>query len=219
MLAESGALTGTLNLIQRLYRSIIYTICWNGFRSSLTLADKNVPQGCPLSPLLFVAYINELAKRLENSDLGYRLGQNRLPALLFADDILLISKDPEEMQRLLNICAEYWKEYRFDFCKDKSQMMVVNPPVQPQKSWNLGDSTLGQVTRYEYLGVTINNTKTPLEDMALQLAGLASSLAFHFYSRYELVLGTWKGVAVPSLTYASDVLCFKPRILQELDLQ
>lgn len=72
----------------------------------------------------------------------------------------------------------------------------------------------------------INNTKAPLEDMALrlvgktrQIAGLVSSLTFQSYSRYEVVRGTWKGVSVPSLTYASDVLCFKSRVLQQLDLQ
>ena len=50
-----------------------------------------------------------------------------------------------------------------------------------------------------------------------RLVGLVGQVAFQSYARYEVVRGLWKGVGVPALTYASDVLCMPPLLLKTLD--
>ena len=49
---------------------------------------KGVIQGCPLSPILFNLFINDIFN--DFSDLGIPLGESRCCGGLFADDIVLL---------------------------------------------------------------------------------------------------------------------------------
>jgi len=93
-LLKLGATVATVNVIKKLYKGTIYNIHWEGFQSGDLEASRGVRQGCPMSPTLFLAYINDLGMRLKDSGLGYSFGQTRIPCLLFADDVVLISEDP-----------------------------------------------------------------------------------------------------------------------------
>ena len=68
-----------------------------------------------MSPLLFSIYTEELAARLRHSRLGVRVGQDILGVLLYADDVVLISEDRDELQQMLNISFEYGNEFSLTF--------------------------------------------------------------------------------------------------------
>ena len=46
----------------------------------------------------------DLLNELHNTGIGAFIGPIHIPALGFADDIVLISDDPEKLQKLINKC-------------------------------------------------------------------------------------------------------------------
>ena len=50
-----------------------------------------IKQGCALSSILFAIYLSEMQWELEHSGLGVELNGEKICALMFADDICLVS--------------------------------------------------------------------------------------------------------------------------------
>ena len=75
-------------------------------------------------------------------------------ALGFADDIVLISDNPEKLQRLLNICQSWSTKNGMTFKTSKCKVMILNGPSGSVK-FKLNDRILKLVESFEYLGVTL----------------------------------------------------------------
>lgn len=94
-----------LTAIWTLYETLSGCIRTSNGLSNNVLSTIGVKQGCPLSPTLFVLYIDELETfLLETVDqsAGCLLYGSQLPIFLFADDIVLLSHSVEDLQRLVD---------------------------------------------------------------------------------------------------------------------
>ena len=49
-------------------------------------------QGCVLSLLLFSLYINGVVEKLREAKVGVRCGEEQVPVLLFADDMVTLTE-------------------------------------------------------------------------------------------------------------------------------
>ena len=119
--------------------------------------DKvGVRQGCPLSPLLFAIYINNLAKDVSARGGSVKVGGARLGLLLFADDIVLFADSREGLQRSLNIAWQYSRTWRFNFNlgTSKSEVMVLGGSVPRERFW-MGEDQMNVVREYCYLGIVL----------------------------------------------------------------
>ena len=65
---------------------------------------RGVRQGCTPSPTLFGLYTDDLAVRMRRT--GIRVGDDSLCCMLYADDIVIMSKFGEELQRILDAVSE-----------------------------------------------------------------------------------------------------------------
>jgi len=83
-----------------------------------------VKQGCPLSPLLFAIYLNDIDSIAD----GVKGALTRTPNflvthMLFADDLCLMSNDPNHMQTMLNKLRAYARRKSLTVNTQKSEVM------------------------------------------------------------------------------------------------
>ena len=62
---------------------------------------KGLRQGCVLSPVLFFLYINSLVNRLREAGIGVEGRGQRIPALLYANDMVILADDEKMLRRAL----------------------------------------------------------------------------------------------------------------------
>ena len=65
--------------------------------------NTGLRQGCMLSPILFVIVIDELAREVKRTGKGVMIGNTKINILLYADDIVLIAENSEDLQYLLDV--------------------------------------------------------------------------------------------------------------------
>ena len=160
----------------------------NGQSTGEIKINAGVKQGCPLSPLLFNLVMNILVVQLEQSNLGYKLKNERVSVLAFADDLVLISESDFGMKRMLADCENFFDEkrlkanadkclvYRQVPCTKSSNKKNVKVITEHHKWWK-GEAI--PVMDYEnlskYLGVKFNprgEIIIPLEEWKGMLANL-----------------------------------------------
>ena len=75
--------------------------------------------------------------------------------LLYADDIVLIAKNENDLELLLQIAANFADKWSLSFNEKKSQVLVMGKRLS-SKMWQLGNKYIQETNSYKYLGVYIN---------------------------------------------------------------
>ena len=126
-LTEYG-ITGNLwKNIQAIYKSVNYTIKLKNQAMSPISSDLGLKQGCPLSPLLFNLYINEIAKHLSpTSEDSIMLQNEKITHLMYADDLIILASSKKTLQDKLNNLSKFAELKEISVNTKKSQVMVFN---------------------------------------------------------------------------------------------
>jgi len=80
-----------ISLLMCWYNKVFTTVRWNNNFSCMFKLTAGVRQGGVLSPLLFAIFVDDILVKLKKSSLGCYINGLCLNAIMYADDLLLLS--------------------------------------------------------------------------------------------------------------------------------
>ena len=98
----------------------------NGLRNFFSYT-RGVRQGCLLSPLLFSLFLNDLAECFEKDGAhGVELWDIRLCAMLYADGLILLSENEDDLKLQIASLGNYATKWKLEINPEKSKVMIFN---------------------------------------------------------------------------------------------
>ena len=148
-----------VNMIRKMYESV--KVCIKSKNKMPDLFDSNVglKQGEPLSPLLFIIFINDIVNDIASDNIStFTLNQIQIFMLLFADDTVLFAESPDDMQILLDGLKAYCDKWNISVNTEKTKVVVFKSGNRRSNVELYFDNILlEQVTSFTYLGVTLSS--------------------------------------------------------------
>ena len=130
---------------------------WGCSFSNSFVMNQGIRQGGVLSPISFSVYCDDILCSLNNSGLGCYLAGVMISAVMYADDILLLSPSVEVMQNLICLCQSAFEDVVLHFNVTKCAALRVGARHKsPCASLEaLDGSVIPWVTELKYLGVVL----------------------------------------------------------------
>ncbi|KAI3363985.1 hypothetical protein L3Q82_001586 [Scortum barcoo] len=122
-----------------------------GSKSDLFPVHVGLRQGCPLSPVLFIIFMDRISRRSQGPE-GVRFGNHRISSLLFADDVVLMASSGQDLQHVLERFAAECEAAGMRISTSKSEAMVLDRK-RVACPLRVGGEVLPQVEEFKYLGV------------------------------------------------------------------
>jgi len=148
-----------LRVIRDMYEEDEY-ILMDGDKRAHVHPTNGVKQGCPLSPLLFSLYINDMGREISEGIEGAMTGDrvNCVSHMLYADDLGLTTNDPGEMQTMLNRLRVYAKRKGLTVNTAKSEVVHFNSKsVSPLRNpFTYDGVVLPEKEQFKYLGMLVD---------------------------------------------------------------
>ena len=206
------------NSVKSIYAETSACIRINSTRTDWFYCKSGVKQGDNCSPTLFSIFIDDLVKEINNLGLGVSVGDVKVSALLYADDIALVSLTEEDMQQLLDTLHDWCKRWRVLINTDKSKVVHFRRGRRQRTEFvfKVGDNILEVTEKYKYLGVIFSEKG----DFSLNATNLAKgggralgSIITKLRNLKEFGINTYEKLyhscVVPILDYQSSVWGYK----------
>ena len=131
---------------------------FNQAYSDLFLVTNGVKQGGVLSPKLFNIYIDVLLESLRNSGFGCRIGDQYVGCISYADDIFILTASLYSLNRMIQICEKYAKDFNVKFNGNNSKLIIFhkgNSHLNP--SVFVSSEKVAIMNELNYLGFMISS--------------------------------------------------------------
>ena len=217
-------------IIQNIYSNIKNCITINNEKSNFFQSNCGIRQGENLSPILFSLFLNDLETELR--DKGFQginfLDPNdnlttilQILVLLYADDTILMSDNPEQLQHCLNIFQNYCKQWKLNVNTDKTKIVIFGSKAKPKLKFTLDGRELEIVNIYKYLGTYFNRSGSFLTTRK-HLAQQARKALFLIYKRVnnlnlpiDLIFKLFDHTIMPIMTYSAEVWGYEDNLILE----
>lgn len=188
-LLRSGCSSKIINMLQSMYSQVKSCVKLNGTKSEYFNSHMGVKQGEPLSPFLFIFFINDMYNCLyDQNEEMFNLDNINLFMLLFADDTFLFSYRREGLQNLLDNLYIYCSEWGLTVNTNKTVVMVCKKGNAPLTGFDFyfNGHKLNYVNKFTYLGVTISSNGC-FNQAQLALSKQAMKALFSLNSLFDIV--------------------------------
>lgn len=150
--------------LEEIYEETINTVLIDGTFTKEFWTNAGVRQGCPLSPTLFAIYIADLEEVLRKGQTGgLVVGREKLWSLAYADDIVLVAKEANELREMIRNFSKFLEKRELILSAEKSKVMTFKKGGGRRKKerWPWKEGELEEVDHFKYLGFTLQrNNKT-----------------------------------------------------------
>ena len=152
---EYGISGRLLVAIRCLYNDCKSHVRINGSKSDSFRVRVGLRQGCVLSPLLFIIFMDRISRRSTTPDC-VTMGNARVESLLFADDVARLASSSAGLQRALDRFAAECTMAGMQISTKKTEVMVLSRQKE-QCAVNVNGTPLNQVEKFKYLGIEFSN--------------------------------------------------------------
>jgi len=176
--------------------------------------EVGVRQGDILSPNIFKLFINDLPETVVTpSSEPPTLGSKQVGCLLYADDVVLLSKTQKGLQASLNELNRYCTRWGLQINTNKTKVIVFKcrKPKLLQEHFHLGNHTIDCVNEYKYLGILFNSNgsfdraQENLYHRGLKAYFKMSKMLATERSGAHTVMHLFDHTVKPILLYASEI--------------
>ena len=207
------------------YSNMKYEVKWSNARSDFFDVLCGSKQGGILSPDFFGIYINDLVIILRKLGIGCHVINEFIACLLFADDMSLVAPTRGSMQQMLDVCANYCKQFCLRFNVAKTKIMVfgkLSNSLSSIAEISLHGSSISYVTSAKYLGFYIASglhfRTTIQQDLCSFFASANSILNSMHRPRETVLMRLLYTNCVPRLTYGAAVKELNSSEMQQLNV-
>ena len=204
-----------LCLIQDIYKNTKCAVKSENKITQFFNFTKGVRQGCPLSPLLFNLYVNDIFQLLDvYTPNPIVLSDNvEVNTLMYADDLVLISRTKQDLQRQLDSLHDYCQKWKLSINVTKTKSMIFNRGNNLIKTvFNIGGSPIENVKAFKYLGFTVSAKNCSFQHTIDDLTLKANRTIYAIKSKIKLsklpiklAIKIFNSQVVPILLYGSEV--------------
>eukprot|EP00808_Paulinella_micropora_P027584 g72310.t1 len=218
---QSGIRGRAWRIIRDAYRGIRMRVLVDGCLTQPVPVSQGVRQGDPLSPVLFLIFIDALAEMLAERCKGLAYSpegpatRRQLRSLLYADDVVMLAESPEELNAMIEVVRSFCDTWRIEINLTKSQVMEVHPRGVCRKAegYYYGSKAIEVVKQYKYLGLMLTNTLSWDAHHERALAKAAKARKGHvalarLFARREIPFAAkramWTTTTLSSLEYGAE---------------
>ena len=224
-LEAAGIVGNFMNTLKDIYLKTECAVKLGNRVTQFFKCKKGVRQGDPLSPLLFNIYLNGIFDQLQANECDPVTfnGTDKINALAYADDIVLISRTREGLQRALDTTQEYCENWKLQVNHKKTQCMTFTRGTQKEKTtFRINNIPLQNVKEYKYLGIIVNKKNCTFNPAIKALRTKATRAIYAIKSKVNIhklpiriAMKLFDALVKPILLYASET--WEPFLNQDHD--
>ena len=176
-LSSIGIIGKMYRAISAMYKSPRARVILNEYETDYFDCSIGVKQGDSISPTLFACFVNSLSQDLKALNIGVQISNNfindnqidnnnidniadsfKICNLLYADDIVLLAENENDLQELINVVSNWCEKWRMEVNLDKTNIMHIRKKSHSQSNFVflLGFKPIYYCRSYKYLGLTVN---------------------------------------------------------------
>ena len=190
-----------LRLLLHIYRNQQYTVRWGNVSAEFFSISNGVRQGGVCSGILFAVYIDQLLTLLRESGFGCYIHGVFYGAVIYADDIFLLSASRTGLQNMVDVCQKFTKKLNLKFGTDtnpkksKTKCLAFSKSKRGPKILKeiiLDGNSLPWVSQVNHLGhilQTDNSMKIDINMKRSAFIGKVNSILQEFhYANSEVLM-------------------------------
>ena len=160
-LRKAGIKGRLYRIIEKIYEETVNEVITNEGMAERFRTATGVRQGCPLSPLFFSLLIDDIDEIwVRQNEEGTVIGKEKIFAMKFADDVVLLADETEDLRSMLTRLEKYVDRNKLTVNIKKTKILIFKKGRRNKVEKKFKSMELERVKEYKYLGVWFSTGNT-----------------------------------------------------------